>query len=46
LKVGGKFIYAPSIIEIEELLDKKKFSIINEEIGYGLFRTIIEKLTN
>jgi predicted HicB family RNase H-like nuclease len=46
LKVGGKFIYAPSIIEIEKLLDKKKFSIINEEIGYGLFRTIIEKLTN
>lgn len=46
LKVGGKFIYAPSIIAIERLLDKKKFSVFNEEIGYGLSRTIIEKVTN
>jgi len=44
LAVGGKFTYAPSIIGIERMIDKKIFLITNEEVAYGLFRTSIIKL--
>lgn len=44
LKVGGRFIYAPSIPGLEETVPNELFKVEHEEIRPGIQKTIVTKM--
>lgn len=46
LKVGGTFVYAPSVPGLEETIPPELFEVKHEEIRPGLNKTIIKKIKN
>lgn len=44
LNVGGRFFYAPSIIEIEKFIDKNCYEVSHKEVAYGLYTTCVRRI--